>query len=93
MAVNDDGRRRPVQRAVFAPELGGVSDQRLLLRAAGIVLEPWGLDEKKLTKKVVTELSQLQLSPPPQQHPLEHRRDIPGVINPAVQRALKSQPQ
>jgi DNA polymerase-2 len=67
--------------------------QRLLLRAAGIVLEPWGLDEKKLTKKVVTELSQLQLSPPPQQHPLEHRRDIPGVINPAVQRALKSQPQ
>ncbi|HOE70843.1 MAG TPA: hypothetical protein PKZ33_07215, partial [Brevefilum sp.] len=67
--------------------------QRLLLRAAGIVLESWGLDEEKLTKKVITELSQLQLPPPSQQHPLEHRRDIPGVINPAVQRALKGQPQ
>jgi DNA polymerase-2 len=67
--------------------------QRLLLRAAGIVLEPWGLDEETLTKRIVSELSQLRLPVPSKQHPLEHRCDIPGVINPAVDRALKGQSQ
>jgi hypothetical protein len=67
--------------------------QRLLLRAAGIVLESWGLDEQKLTELMLSDLSQLRLPVPPKQHPLQHRRNIPGVINPAVERALKGQSQ
>ncbi len=63
--------------------------QRLLLRAASIVLEAWGLDEETLTEKVHTDLSQLCLPIPPKQHPGKHRRNIPGVVNPAVNRALK----
>jgi len=66
--------------------------QRLLLRAAGIVLESWGLDEETLTKRILTDLSQLRLPVPPKQHPRQHRGNIPGVIDPAVNRSLKSQP-
>ena len=65
--------------------------QRLLLRAAGIVLESWGLNEEKLTERILSDVSQLSLPVPPQQHPLQHSRNIPGVIKPAVQRALKGQ--
>ncbi len=65
--------------------------QRLLLRAAGIVLESWGLDEEKLTERILSDLSQLRLPAPPKQHPLKHRRNIPGVINPPVKRTLKGQ--
>jgi DNA polymerase II len=67
--------------------------QRLLLRAAGIVLESWGLDEGKLTERVLSDASQLCLPVPPKQHPVQHRSNIPGVINPTVDRALKSQSQ
>jgi len=63
--------------------------QRLLLRAAGIVLEAWGLDEEKLTEKVLTDASQLSLPVPRKQHPGQHRGNIPGIINAPVQRALK----
>jgi len=65
--------------------------QRLLLRAAGIVLESWGLNEEKLTEKILSNASQLSLPVPRQQHPGQHRRDIPGVVDPAVNRALKRQ--
>ena len=79
---------RPNPRAVDV-----VRYQRLLLRAAGIVLESWGLDEERLTERIVSELSQLRLPVPRKQHPIEHRGNIPGVIKPAVDRALKGQPQ
>jgi DNA polymerase-2 len=65
--------------------------QRLLLRAAAIVLESWGLDEKKLTEKVLSNASQLCLPVPPKQHPRQHRRNIPGVVNTAMDRTLKGQ--
>jgi len=67
--------------------------QRLLLRAAGIVLESWGMDEEKLTELVFSDASQLLLPVPPKQHPGQHRRNIPGVIHPAMDRALKGQAQ
>ncbi len=67
--------------------------QRLLLRAAGIVLESWGLDEEKLTKKVLTNASQLYLPVPPKQHPLQHSGNIPGIIAPPVQCALEGKSQ
>ena len=63
--------------------------QRLLLRAAGIVLESWGLDEEKLREKVLSGASQLNLPVPPKQHPGEHRSNIPGVVDPTMNRALK----
>ncbi len=63
--------------------------QKLLLRAAGIVLESWGLDENKLTKKMLSDARQLRLPHPPKQHPRQHRRNIPGVIHPTMNRALK----
>jgi DNA polymerase-2 len=65
--------------------------QRLLLRAAGIVLESWGLDEEKLTTKMLSDASQLRLPVPRQQHPRKHRGNIPGVVNTAMDRALKGQ--
>ena len=65
--------------------------QRLLLRAAGIVLESWGLDEKKLTEIVLSDASQLLLPVPPKQHPGQHRGNIPGIIDPTMDRALKRQ--
>jgi DNA polymerase II len=67
--------------------------QRLLLRAAGIVLESWGLDEEKLTERVFSDASQLYLPVPRKQHPRKHRSNIPGVIDPAVSCALKGQSQ
>ena len=67
--------------------------QRLLLRAAAIVLESWGLDEEKLTEKVFSDASQLCLPVVPKQHPRQHRSNIPGVIDTAVSGALKGQPQ
>ena len=66
--------------------------QRLLLRAAGIVLESWGLDEEKLTEKMLADASQLRLPVPRQQHPRQHRGNIPGVVNATMDRALKGQP-
>jgi DNA polymerase-2 len=63
--------------------------QGLLLRAAGIVLESWGLDEEKLTEKMLSDASQLQLPVPRQQHPRQHRGNIPGVVNTPMDRALK----
>jgi len=66
--------------------------QRMLLRAAGIVLESWGLDEKKLTEIVLSGASQLLLPVPPKQHPGQHRSNIPGIIDPTMGRALKGQP-
>jgi len=63
--------------------------QRLLLRAAGIVLESWGLDEEKLSEKMHSNVSQLKLPVSRQQHPGQHRRNIPGVIHTSVDRALK----
>jgi DNA polymerase-2 len=64
--------------------------QSLLLRAAGIVLESWGLDEEKLTEKVLSGANQLYLPVPRKQHPGQHSRNIPGVIDPAMQRTLES---
>ena len=65
--------------------------QRLLLRAAGIVLESWGLDEEKLTQKMLSDASQLRLPVPRQQHPRKHRGNIPGVVNAPMDCALKGQ--
>jgi len=66
--------------------------QRLLLRAAGIVLESWGLDEEKLSEKVLSGATQLQLPVTRQQHPGEHRCNIPGIIHPTVNRSLEGHP-
>jgi len=63
--------------------------QKLLLRAAGIVMESWGLDEERLTELVLSNSSQLCLPIPPKQHPRQHRSNIPGVVNTPVDRALK----
>jgi len=79
-----DNPQKPNPRAVDVARY-----QRLLLRAAGIVLEAWGLDEEKLTEKVLTDASQLRLPVPHKQHPGQHRSNIPGIIDPPVQRALK----
>ena len=65
--------------------------QRLLLRAAGIVLESWGMDEEKLTEKMLSDACQLRLPVPPKQHPRKHRGNIPGVVNTAMDRTLKGQ--
>ena len=48
--------------------------QRLLLRAAGIVLESWGLDEEILTKLVFSGATQPRLPVPLRRHPQHHRR-------------------
>lgn len=53
--------------------------QKLLLRAAGIVLESWGWDDEKLRRKMVTDLGQLRLSMPPRTHPAHHRLPRPGI--------------
>lgn len=79
--------QRPNPRAVDVARY-----QRLLLRAAGIVLESWGLDEEKLTKKITSGASQLRLPVVPKQHPVQHRRNIPGIINPPMDRTFKGQP-
>jgi DNA polymerase-2 len=63
--------------------------QKLLLRAAGIVLESWGLDEESLTERVISNASQLCLPRPSKQHPGQHRRNIPDVVHPPVNRSLK----
>jgi len=76
--------RRPNPRTIDVTRY-----QRLLLRAAAIVLESWGLDEEKLTERVLSDASQMHLPALPQQHPRQHRGNIPGVIDPAVSRALK----
>jgi DNA polymerase-2 len=56
--------------------------QKLLLRAAGIVLESWGWDEEKLAKKVLSDATQLCLPTSILQHPVQHRVNIPGVVHP-----------
>jgi len=63
--------------------------QKLLLRAAGIVLESWGWDEEKLAKKVFSDADQLRLPTPSPQHPVQHRSNIPSVVHPAVEHTLK----
>lgn len=67
--------------------------QRLLLRAAAIVLESWGLDEEKLTEKILSDASQLRLPVPPQRHLRQHHSNLPGPVNPMVNRALKGPPR
>ncbi|MDY6846919.1 MAG: DNA polymerase domain-containing protein [Chloroflexota bacterium] len=67
--------------------------QRLLLRAAGIVLESWGLDEEKLTERVLSGANQLHLPVPRKQHPRKHRSNIPGIVDTAMDRTLKGQIQ
>lgn len=78
--------RKPDPRAVDVARY-----QALLLRAAGIVLESWGLDEQKLTTLVLSDASQLKLSLPPKQHPLQHQSNVPGIINAAMQTPLERQ--
>ncbi len=63
--------------------------QDLLLRAAGIVLEPWGWDTERLTKRMLSDARQLSLPAAPKQHPVQHYRNIPGVVDPAMDRALE----
>ncbi len=63
--------------------------QKLLLRAGGIVLEAWGLDEEKLTERVLSNASQLSLPHSSKQHPGQHRRNIPGIVDPTMDRTLK----
>jgi DNA polymerase-2 len=63
--------------------------QKLLIRAAAIVLEAWGYDEKRLTQKMLSDLRQLGLPIPPKQHPRKHRRDIPGVVHPPMNRTFE----
>lgn len=65
--------------------------QRLLFRAAGIVLESWGLNEEKLKEKVLSDADQLRLPVPRQQHPRQHRCNVPGIVNAPVKGALKGQ--
>jgi DNA polymerase-2 len=62
--------------------------QRLLLRAAGIVLESWGWDEEALTKKICSGAKQLRLPVAPQQHPQGHRRSHISPFNPEFKRSL-----
>lgn len=52
--------------------------QRLLLRAAGIVLESWGLDEEKLTKIITSGATQPPLPVPTRKHPQHHRQIEPS---------------
>jgi DNA polymerase-2 len=52
--------------------------QRLLLRAAGIVLESWGIDEEKLSEIILSGATQPRLPVPPRQHPPQHRNMVPG---------------
>ncbi len=63
--------------------------QKLLIRAAAIVLEAWGYDEERLRQKMLSDLRQLCLPIPPKQHPRKHRRNIPGVVHPPMNRPLK----
>ncbi len=60
--------RRPNPRSVDVARY-----QRLLLRAAGIILESWGLDEAKLTEIMLSNASQLNLPVPTVRHPQKHR--------------------
>jgi DNA polymerase-2 len=83
-----DNPQRPNPRMVDVARY-----QSLLLRAAAIVLESWGLDEEKLTEKVLSNASQMRLPVSHKQHPLKHRCNIPGVVNTTVERALKGQIQ
>jgi len=67
--------------------------QELLLRAAAMVLQPWMGSEDKLRALVLKKGEQLQLPRMRVQHPAEHRRNIPGIVNPAVQGALQGHAQ
>lgn len=66
--------------------------QELLLRAASMVLQPWFGSEEKL-RALILKGEQLQLPRMRVQHPSEHRRNIPGIVNPAVQGALQGHTQ
>lgn len=67
--------------------------QELLLRAASTVLQPWFGSEEKLRALVLKKGEQLRLPRASIQHPSEHRRNIPGIVNPAVQGALQGHTQ
>lgn len=67
--------------------------QELLLRAASMVLQPWFGSEEKLRALILKKGEQLQLPRMRVQHPSEHRRNIPGIVNPAVQGALQGHTQ
>ncbi len=43
--------------------------QKLLLRAAGLVLESWGWDDERLKRKMATDLGQMRLPMPLRKHP------------------------
>ncbi|MFN2304873.1 MAG: DNA polymerase domain-containing protein [Anaerolineales bacterium] len=62
--------------------------QRLLLRAAGIVLESWGLDEETLTKKVLSGAKQLRLPVNFRKHPQRHHRMQLNAFHSAMKAAL-----
>ena len=63
--------------------------QKLLLRAAGIVLESWGLDEEKLTEQVLAEGTQPHLPVAPRQHQAQHRSSLPGVAKSVLDQPYK----
>lgn len=63
--------------------------QDLLLRAAGIVLESWGLDQEKLEEMIFSDARQLHLPAAPKQHPVQHGSNIPGIIDAAVECAFE----
>lgn len=67
--------------------------QELLLRAAAMVLQPWMGSEDKLRALVLKKGEQLQLPRMRVQHPSEHRRNVPGIVNPAMQGALQGHAQ
>ncbi len=60
--------------------------QKLLLRAAGLVLESWGWDDERLKRKMATDLGQMRLPMPLRKHPANHRLSRPGsgmrLLNP-----------
>jgi len=63
--------------------------QKLLLRAAGIVLESWGLNEEKLTEQVLAASNQPRLPVPPRRHKSRHHRVESRAFNPAIEQTLK----
>ncbi len=62
--------------------------QRLLLRAAGIVLESWGWDEKRLTEKMLSDASQLKLPTLPKPHPEKHGHQVRRLTDSQASHAL-----
>lgn len=78
--------RRPDPRRVDVKRY-----QRLLLRAAGIILESWGLDETMLINRILSDTCQLKLPPQKIKHPLAHRGFVPSTKKPETTHAVKRQ--